>query len=501
MFGRLDVRVAVPMVVISLMLLGLGVTAAWNVQRQQVTSQNLIVAEIEGLLSTQSVYMRTREILHLLLQHQRTGDAALLASVASLRTDTEARMEEAKRWPRTPEEMHLIGEISGGYAAFWTQFDRLQAIPRDDERSREFSERAEESLVSHVIEPAEEYIRSSQAVVERTNEASRNASELTRQGFLLLGLCGCAGGLVAGWAVAKLVQRSLVQLDISVRSAAGRLGAVATPVTFTQVGDLQQLESGLSQMELHIVDLVERLQLSETQMLRSEQLAHLGQLAAGLAHELRNPLMPIKTLVHTALERGPDRGMSPESLQVISREIQRLEETIQTFLDFARPQAPAKTRFNLAERLKQLLELVAPRARQQQTELQLHLASQPIEMEADAGQIHQVLLNLLLNACDALGHGGRIDVTAAVNEPPDGPRAVVVSVADNGAGLPANVLEHIFEPFVTTKETGTGLGLSICQRLIEAHGGSITARNRPEGGAEFRIELPLSPPASGDPAP
>lgn len=499
MVDRLASRIAFPMVVISLLLLGLGAAAAWNVQKQQVTTQNLIVNELEGLLAIQRVYTRTREILNLLQQHLSQHDRATLPTIEGLKEETQSNLRDAQRWPRTVEEEELMDQIVSGYEVFWADLEQTRGIMSRDERDARLSRLADEVLTERIIVPAELYMHNSHAVVARTNEASQRTTDLTRQGFLLLGLCGCAGGLISGWAMARAIRHSLVRLDISVRGVADRLGAVAGPVTFTQEGGVDEIEAGLSQMEQHIVALVERLQQSEMQMLRSEQLAAVGQLAAGLAHELRNPLMPIKTLVQTAIERGGGKGLTDQALVVIEREIQRLETSIQTFLDFARPQVPAKVRFDLVDRVHQTLELVSTRARQQGIEIRGHLPAEPLMIEADSGQVQQVLLNLLLNGMEALTAGGVIEVSAS-HVPDVHGDTVVLEISDNGPGLDEAVLGRIFEPFVTTKETGTGLGLSICQRLIQGHGGSIVAGNLPSGGAVFTITLPVSESPAADAA-
>jgi signal transduction histidine kinase len=250
-------------------------------------------------------------------------------------------------------------------------------------------------------------------------------------------------------------------------------------------------------MEAHIADVVERLERSEMEAMRNEQLAIVGQLAAGIAHELRNPLMPMKMLVQAALERDDGKGLSGRQLAVVDEEIERLERSIQSFLDFARPSPPEKSTFDLAGVIEQTLELVTAKAGRQGVTIYDDLPADPVPIEADCGQIRQVLLNLLLNALDAMPDGGRIDLEvrtrdSAAENGAGGPPMTMIRIADSGSGFDPGVVDRIFEPFVTTKETGTGLGLSICQRIVTAHGGRITARNRPEGGAEFVIRLPCS---------
>jgi signal transduction histidine kinase len=150
----------------------------------------------------------------------------------------------------------------------------------------------------------------------------------------------------------------------------------------------------------------------------------------------------------------------------------------------------------------QLVNLLAARAAQQGVRLECRLSEQQVLIQADVGQVRQVVLNLLLNALDATAHGGTVLVEMAVSGRPcekdgEGDRWLTLRVSDTGGGLPAELGQRIFEPFVSTKETGLGLGLPICKRIVEAHEGEIHAANRPGGGAVFTIQLPLSRTGNG----
>src|SRR6185437_17145998 len=209
-----------------------------------------------------------------------------------------------------------------------------------------------------------------------------------------------------------------------------------------------------------------------------------GQMAAGIAHELRNPLMPMKILVQAAAERSPSPGLDERDLAVLEQEITRLERSIQLFLDFARPPRLEKRTFDIGEMLASLVNLLTPRAEQQGVRLEFRPPEQPISIQADVGQIRQVVLNLLLNALDATPHGGRVQLElSAPKSAVEGDGAkdhwVTLRVSDTGRGLPAGLGQRIFEPFVSTKETGLGLGLSISKRIVETHEGDIRAADRP----------------------
>jgi two-component system sensor histidine kinase HydH len=210
--------------------------------------------------------------------------------------------------------------------------------------------------------------------------------------------------------------------------------------------------------------------------------------AAGVAHELRNPLTSVKMLVQTGLEGDKPAGLPPDDLAIIEREVRRMESCIQTFLDFARPPSSERRVTDLNAVIRRALALLEGRIRRQKVDVVVDLPSEQVELLIDAEQIHQVVVNLLLNALDVLPHGGAIRIE--VSGPTQEQHSAIVRVQDTGPGLAPAIRDRLFEPFITTKETGLGLGLSICRRLIEAHNGTIHAANGPERGTLFSFTLP-----------
>jgi signal transduction histidine kinase len=190
----------------------------------------------------------------------------------------------------------------------------------------------------------------------------------------------------------------------------------------------------------------------------------------------------------------------------LEAETARLERSIQTFLDFARPPTLEKWSGDVRQVLQQTLELVRARADQQHVQIHCDLADRPLTIEADHEQLRQLFLNLLCNALDTLPQGGNIRIAAAESQgvdPQGGQSAsrkraesfgawITITIADSGPGLPKDLGDRIFEPYVSTKDTGIGLGLAICRRIVESHGGQITATSATEGGAVFTVHLPTS---------
>jgi signal transduction histidine kinase len=224
----------------------------------------------------------------------------------------------------------------------------------------------------------------------------------------------------------------------------------------------------------------------------AERLAAVGELAAGVAHELRNPLTSVKLLIQTAAQQPSSPSLGQQDLQVAQREIARMESTIQGLLDFARPPALRRVPHDLRSTVRRALNLVEGRAKQQQVTIRLESPDMPVIIAGDPEQIHQVLVNLLLNGMEAMAEGGLLHIAIHAGDG-DG-RACRVTVCDSGPGIPPETLVRIFEPFVTDKERGTGLGLAISRRIAEEHGGALVAANREAGGAIFTLELPLNAP-------
>ncbi len=236
---------------------------------------------------------------------------------------------------------------------------------------------------------------------------------------------------------------------------------------------------------------------AQASLVRSERLATVGRLASGLAHEIGNPLGAISGYVEIARGRLP-RDADPELAGAVNRIAEaaaRIDRTLRDLLDFARPAPPRLAPLALAAAVEAAVRLARVQPRFRQVEVTSTLPA-GLRVLADEHQLGQVLLNLLLNAADAMGGAGRVTLSASQEG-----EAVELAVADAGPGIAAEHLPRLFEPFFTTKEPGegTGLGLAISHRIVESLGGALSAENGAVGGAVFRLRLPAAP-APGGPA-
>jgi signal transduction histidine kinase len=241
-----------------------------------------------------------------------------------------------------------------------------------------------------------------------------------------------------------------------------------------------------------------RVKLVENQALidRHEKLASLGLLAAGVAHEIRNPLTAIKAALFIQQKHLQRGSQALTDSQIIEREILRLERIVSDFLQFARPAEPQLETISAEAPIEEVQALLAPQFAKSSIQL-IRGPTAPILIKADHGQLKQVLINLVQNAADSIGQNGTIALRVRQGRQhlSNGEiNVAILEVEDNGKGIPPDVEKRLFDPFFTTKESGTGLGLSIAAQIIEKHGGMLQYQTQINHGTTFGVVLPQSLP-------
>ena len=231
------------------------------------------------------------------------------------------------------------------------------------------------------------------------------------------------------------------------------------------------------------------LKATQDQLIRSERLSSMGRLAAGIAHEVNNPLQAVRTCLELALEEMElGQPVDREHLEVAQREIERVVQIIRGLLNLQRPFEERETLVQVNSALREVLELMGKQLRRAGVTLRMELAPELPPVLGRSNQLKQVFLNLALNGLEAMPEGGELRVTTALNS--EG--WVTVTFADTGTGIPPSELPHIFEPFFTTKTQGLGLGLTVCLTIVEAHGGRISVESQPGRGTSFQVQLPAA---------
>lgn len=471
-------RMVAPSLIVSVVLLTVGLAAAiyvylWNSRVATELDRRLAIT-----LQANEVVLSLRDVRLALDQHLATQEPAALELAR-------ARAQVAS------EQLREISRLNGNQDEQRVQ-QTLRFAKDLIQRLGSAGSPAGSDLQQVGFFVRERFLKEAYALVARCrqevvdlNQQNQHVAGMVGTGLAMLGLCGAVAGLLAGYSVARSVSLSIEQLGGSVQALAETLDDDSARDEL-KVAGLRELIAAMGKISSQTAGVVNELEQSRDSAARSDQLAAVGQLAAGIAHELRNPLAAVKLLVDAAVEE--DRPLADEDLLVTQGELARINRMFASFLDFARPPALRREQIDLRDLLSEVINLVRPRAKVQDVLLE-YRPQERLPLDGDPQQIRQVFLNLVLNALDALPGGGKISIDAQRTSQ-EGIPAYLVRVTDDGPGISPQIAETLFDPFVSTKDTGVGLGLAISRRIVESHGGAIGVESPPGGGAQFTISLP-----------
>ena len=458
----------------SVILLGLCTATAVYLYRQQATTAQILD---ENVVSRKIDHELETAMNDLIAVHRDGSD-----QVEALHERILVLLAHAQEVAATEEEGSLVRQLADSFTRYRQRWNtHVASVPA-------VGEEAVTILETETLPLCRQLREYHSLRIEQVAAAHRHIVHWMAWGLASVGSIGALAGLALGYSVARRLRHSIYQLSVRVQDAAGKLRQQLPTVILTAGGDLRHVHEQMHGVVQEIERIVEQLQQREREVLRADQMAAVGQMAAGVAHELPNPLTSIKMLVQANREEAEARGLPAEDLQMIEQEIRRMERCLQTFLDFARPPRPARRPISLAVLVDRTFALVEGRARKQHVTLHCTPPTTPVIVEADTDQMQQLLVNLALNALDAMPQGGRLDIR--LGAPVHG--QVELWVCDTGPGIAPTLLPRLFEPFVSSKATGLGLGLVVSRRIAESHGGNLWVTNPLHGGASFVLRLPVA---------
>ena len=342
---------------------------------------------------------------------------------------------------------------------------------------------------------------------EQPNTAMKEDIYLLFGGVLLLG--SLIGFTISGFISSRLAKQIRELQNLVKRFSAGERGVQIEVTAADEIGDLatefNNMTSTLAQREEEIRTLNRQLEgkvlertteLEEKNLIllktreelsRAEKLAAVGELAAGVAHEINNPMAIIRGNAEVLLMNLPPGNSSREEAEIISQQVGRVEGIVGNLLSFARQQRKSVSWVAIERILDEILRQVGHQVPLAGIELRTEFSANATEVEGDENQLRQVFINLIVNAVQAMKNGGILTVRTF---PANGNGKVRVEIEDAGNGIPPEQIKDIFSPFFTTKESGTGLGLSVSYGIVENHGGTITVRSEQGRGSVFIVTLP-----------
>lgn len=454
-----------PLVALALAWLAMSILTAIYISWLDEHYQGILRENVSTIRSTA---VMQRSLLE--LQRDTNPNAKNVRARSAVIADFIAALQQAKAAAISKEEA-----------------DKVDVIARTfDEYSNSTSSTKSSELAIEISGYCDELQRMNQSQIDERTRQHEAWSGMLGSVRLLLVMAGPFVGVWLGYRVALQVSKRLAAIHFRLEGATMELGKV--DVSPSPNGDIEAIDLQVRKIVDRFEQMIKSLEGTRREAIRNERLAAVGTLAAGVAHEIRNPLTAVKLLVQSMRIKGTGAG-SAENLRVVEEEVVRMEDTIQQLLDFARPPKPRRLRANLTQLVERAVNLVRGRGQEASISFALDLPT-TCEMTCDPEQLHQVFVNLLLNAIDAMPNGGTLGVRVCM--PSGKGHEVSVVVEDDGSGISPQVMEHVFEPFVTTKSRGTGLGLAITRRMVEEHKGTIVAENRLPHGARFTVLLPAS---------
>jgi len=396
-------------------------------------------------------------------------------------------LERARKSSDTPEEDILIQRISALFSNYEQNILLAVSLLKNSEISKA------DALLIHSAQEllGTIQLKSNEFIAINKQAQNLHELELAKTNSLIItilismGIGGIVTGILLGWLLSRMLFSPINQLVLKVRGSSG--GAVFEHFKLPHGTELDQLGESIKELIEKFNQTNQDLSRNKELLQYSNKFANLGKIAPTIAHEIRNPLAAIKMLVYSIREGPNTPSTVKEDLDIISKEIDRIDNFTKDFLRFAKPSNPVFARINPIECLGEVIQLFTPRLVSSNIKINNNTATSKCYVMADASHLKQVFMNLMLNAMEVMPNGGELTIDAQEEY-----NFIKIAFRDTGPGIPEAIMKTLFEPFIKGSDKGVGIGLSISQSIANLHGGQITAQNKPEkAGAIFTFYLPL----------
>jgi signal transduction histidine kinase len=412
------------------------------------------------------------------------GSLEWLRQLGEYRQIFRMRLEEAKSHAENSLQHKMLDHIEKEYAQYITIKD--QVISHYQAGRHDQGMQLHPTVRQHFFTLMDTCEKYKQLHNQRILEAQQ-ASVVQATRLRVIAVAALLGGLALAIMLSFILVRQILQPVIGLLLATSRGEAGLVPN-----GNVMR---ALSQKVHGLLEDVDQTHLalarSRDSLLQAEKLAMVGKLAAGMAHSIRNPFTSVKMRLFSLNRSLTLDADQKEDFDVITEEIRHIDTIVQNFLEFSRPPKLVIQTISPSSVVDTAIQLLRHRLKSYDVTVAVR-RTQPLPcVAADPEQLKEVLVNLIINACEAMAKGGHIDILERSAKDPQSRPMAVIQLSDNGPGIPESLKDKIFQPFFTTKEEGTGLGLSIVERIIHEHGGQIHIQPSEAMGATFVIQLPI----------
>jgi signal transduction histidine kinase len=479
------------LVTIAIILAG-GFLIISYIYRLQDETNLLIQQNIRSARAAKELKLSLYDIRAASLTYLFDRSPERIATLEKKQAEFTILLEKARESANTDEENNLTQQV----AALFSNYQQTLRNALELHRMGRISQpnalivHASQDLINTIEEKTNTFITTNESAQAAYEESIRKNDDIIRTAMYALGVGGIILGLVLGWLIARIILNPIYKLVLKVRDAAG--SEVVEHIKMSPGKELEELDLHINRLIGRINQAHEDLQKNRELLDRSSKLAAIGKIAPALAHEIRNPLTAIKMLIYAMMQEPGISNDKQHDLEIITHEINRVEGFLQNFLKYARPAKPQMQMVSIVPVIKETLQLMQPRFRQSNIRLTENHEQENLRIKADPDMIKQIVMNLVLNAIESMGQDGELTFTTLVKADDPENQLFQICISDTGPGIPDEIRDTLFDPFVKGKDQGIGLGLSISQRIAELHHGWISATNNSDKGATFTIHLPMT---------
>jgi signal transduction histidine kinase len=470
------------------------VTIFYTYRLQDVTAK-VLAENVSSLKVAQELEVALFRMRGLTSNYILDEDPSWLITLEERKREWQDWMGKARQTARTAKENEILQTISRLFLDYEHNLKTAVALRRAEktQEAKILLLRTSRDVFDKIYEQCEAFVSANENYMYAAQEKILRTNNAVRAAMYGLGIGGILLGGILGWMISRSIVNPIYELVLKVRGITG--GEFVERVGVAGGTEIEELDRHVHVLIDRINMTMADLEKNRRLLARAEKLAALGKVAASVAHEIRNPLTAIKMLIYSMREELATDDEKRKDLAVVLKEIDRLERFVQNFLQFARPPDPVLAVTNVNETVHETLTLLAPRLQQNHVEVREVYPFDQQKIIADADQLKQVVMNLILNAVEAMPKGGRLTaetLQGRASAESDGKEWVQIRISDNGHGIPAELLDSIFDPFVSGRKNGVGLGLSVAHQIVHRHGGWIEAANNEDGGTTFTVSLPVS---------
>ncbi len=485
MWKRLSLRTRILVLLMALVLTTIagGVVTLWHNAAMDSLLTSLIDKNVASYHAAEELETALLQQKGYLTYYFLDGNPEWLKEIARYNRAFEAWLEKARKSAYTEAMRETIAQIETQYHQYVTARERVIALYREGrkEAGAKLHWEVRHQYVE-ILNLCHRYKLTHELAISRARTESRARARFIN-----------AFALAAVTVVAVLGVLLAYILITQILGPIRQLAIESAPVNpGTRVPDEVKALSSRMHSLIEDVDQAQiELERSQEHLLQSGKWAMVGKLAAGVAHSIRNPLTSVNMRLFSLKRSLAMSSSQQEDFEVISEEIRHIDTIVRNFLEFSRPPKLKMQRVSPSDVVDMALVLLRYRLESYGVEVKLNREHRLPEIWADPDQLKEVLVNLVLNACEVMVNGGVITIQEEEQADPSLGPGVVIRVSDTGPGIPESVRDKVFQPFFSTKEEGTGLGLSIATRIIEEHGGRLELEAKEHKGAMFSITLPL----------